>query len=210
MDVDHFRPKKRIEECKDHSGYWWLAFDCFNFRLSCSYCNRAHTPKNDIKRGKHDHFPLAKNSDWCKEEEDRDTFDNEMFLLLDPTVRKDPDLLWFLPGGLIEARNQDRDSLEYQRAKISIEIYYLDAPELIDARGKHHYYIKSLLKDIDGYIKAMDDAQSEDDKASLRKSIADNLEHLYNSVQVNAEYSAVAIETIRSTGQKWVRELVQV
>lgn len=27
MAVDHFRPKNRVEECKGHPGYYWLAFD---------------------------------------------------------------------------------------------------------------------------------------------------------------------------------------
>lgn len=38
-DVEHFRPKKQVEEDKSHGGYWWLAYDFDNYVLSCRKCN---------------------------------------------------------------------------------------------------------------------------------------------------------------------------
>lgn len=56
-DVDHFRPKLRsIDENNNvilDEGYWWLAYDYLNYRLSCEKCNR---PFGD--GGKRDYFPL--------------------------------------------------------------------------------------------------------------------------------------------------------
>ncbi len=48
-DVEHFRPKGKVEEDADHGGYWWLAYDLNNYLLSCSLCNRVR---------KRDRFPL--------------------------------------------------------------------------------------------------------------------------------------------------------
>ncbi len=48
-DVEHFRPKARVEEETDHPGYWWLAYDWDNYLLACKNCNQER---------KKDHFPL--------------------------------------------------------------------------------------------------------------------------------------------------------
>ncbi len=56
-DVDHFRPKLRSTDEKDNvilgEGYWWLAYDYLNYRLSCEKCNRLFGGG-----GKNDCFPL--------------------------------------------------------------------------------------------------------------------------------------------------------
>lgn len=56
-DVDHFRPKnKSTNECRKiilADGYWWLAYDYLNYRLSCEKCNRSFDGG-----GKNDIFPL--------------------------------------------------------------------------------------------------------------------------------------------------------
>ena len=48
-DVEHFRPKGKVEDDQNHGGYWWLAYDLNNYLLSCSLCNRVR---------KKDRFPL--------------------------------------------------------------------------------------------------------------------------------------------------------
>ena len=54
-DIDHFRPKLRSADENDNEilneGYWWLAYDYLNYRLSCEKCNR---PFRD--GGKRDRF----------------------------------------------------------------------------------------------------------------------------------------------------------
>ena len=43
-DVDHFRPKNRSLDANGNvqleDGYWWLAYDYTNYRLSCVERNR--------------------------------------------------------------------------------------------------------------------------------------------------------------------------
>lgn len=45
VDVEHFRPKAKIDGAEGHSGYWWLAMEWTNLLPSCIDCNRRrHQP----------------------------------------------------------------------------------------------------------------------------------------------------------------------
>ena len=77
-DVEHFRPKLKVSECREHSGYWWLAYDWSNLLVSCKTCNN--------KKGTQ--FPL-------QNEEERaytasDPIDDESPILINP-LNENPD-----------------------------------------------------------------------------------------------------------------------
>jgi hypothetical protein len=97
--VDHFRPKGKIFEEKDHSGYWWLAFDHTNFRYSCTYCNshRVDVASNE-SGGKQDHFPLMLSG--VRAHGPKDSLDAEKHVLLDPCRSGDPSLVVFDESGI--------------------------------------------------------------------------------------------------------------
>lgn len=42
-DIDHYRPKGKVEDDLGHPGYWWLAADWDNLLPSCPDCNRGRT-----------------------------------------------------------------------------------------------------------------------------------------------------------------------
>jgi 5-methylcytosine-specific restriction endonuclease McrA len=46
--VDHFRPKIKVKEAPEHSGYYWLGHEWSNLILACPACNNA----------KSSHFPV--------------------------------------------------------------------------------------------------------------------------------------------------------
>jgi hypothetical protein len=73
-DVDHFRPKARVEGVPDHGGYWWLAYMFANYFLSCSVCNRTR---------KRDRFPLRRGARHYHFR-DEHRLDREARALLDP------------------------------------------------------------------------------------------------------------------------------
>lgn len=114
-DVDHFRPKgKSTDENKREilkEGYWWLAYDYHNYRLSCEKCNRKYGGG-----GKSDRFPLrpgtlpatAPNSD-------------DIPVLLDPCVLHDVQLIDCDEAG--EIIPISRDEYEIERVRISSQIY---------------------------------------------------------------------------------------
>ena len=52
-DIEHYRPKKGVEEDKDHDGYYWLCYEWTNLIPSCINCNR--------EGGKHNQFPIIGN-----------------------------------------------------------------------------------------------------------------------------------------------------
>jgi len=106
-DVEHFRPKGRVEECDGHRGYWWLAARWDNLLLSCIHCNRRrrHTifrvgaslaenlSSKKVVSGKGDSFPIL---GPAYAQLEADSIDAEMPALIDPT-RTDPGahLVWF-------------------------------------------------------------------------------------------------------------------
>src|SRR5262249_45973388 len=44
-DVEHYRPKGKVDEDPNHPGYYWLAYDPRNLLPSCSRCNQPPTAK---------------------------------------------------------------------------------------------------------------------------------------------------------------------
>ena len=79
-DVEHFRPKGKVEGAKrDHSGYWWLAYNWENLLIACQLCNRTY------KRAQ---FPLKDESKRVYEE-NCDLSEEKPFLI-DP-LEEDPE-----------------------------------------------------------------------------------------------------------------------
>src|SRR5262249_34517888 len=75
LDVDHFRPKGRLSDDPNHSGYWWLAYDCSNYLLGCTVCNQKR---------KRSSFPIRRGSIRCTYET-RASIREERRVLLDPS-----------------------------------------------------------------------------------------------------------------------------
>ena len=42
IDVEHFRPKGKVDGDKTFGGYWWLAYSFQNYLLSCTICNQKN------------------------------------------------------------------------------------------------------------------------------------------------------------------------
>ena len=65
-DIDHFRPKSGVREDPTHPGYYWLAFEWTNLRLSCHRANRPRTnPDTGETGGKAGHFPADRSRSPC-------------------------------------------------------------------------------------------------------------------------------------------------
>ncbi|WP_147126487.1 endonuclease [Shimia ponticola] len=106
VDVEHFRPKGRVEGT-DHDGYWWLGMKWENLLPSCLDCNRKRrqiTPKptGDLKElaerssatvntGKLDSFPIL----GTRAESESDNLAAEDPVLLDPTQDQPKDHIRF-------------------------------------------------------------------------------------------------------------------
>ncbi|MBP1543325.1 MAG: hypothetical protein J6A16_04455 [Oscillospiraceae bacterium] len=86
-DVDHFRPKNRSTDERGNvilpDGYWWLAYDYLNYRLSCEKSNRSFG-----NGGKNDMFPLKVGTLPASF-----PHNNDIAVLLDPCVEKDVEII---------------------------------------------------------------------------------------------------------------------
>jgi len=78
-DVEHFRPKGKVDESENHLGYWWLAYEWDNLLIACGTCNRSY------KKSK---FPLLNEKDRAYNKTDK--LDQEKPYLINP-LKEDPE-----------------------------------------------------------------------------------------------------------------------
>lgn len=122
LDVDHFRPKLGITvdgvKLVGHEGYYWLAYEWWNFRLSCQRCNRPEKQEDGVLHGKANEFPIQDEAARCKLP--TGSWASESPRLLDPCVATDCQLLGHGIDGEVKAIAQ-KGSWEYQRADYTIK-----------------------------------------------------------------------------------------
>jgi uncharacterized protein (TIGR02646 family) len=113
--VDHFRPKGRVTELdgSNRTGYWWLAFDWRNYRISGELLN--------VK--KRDQFPLR--DGHAAEPFDENSLKLEASMLLDPRTEGDASLLSFNEGGEA-SKAEGIDEEDKLRVEITIDILGLN------------------------------------------------------------------------------------
>jgi hypothetical protein len=97
-DVDHFRPKLKVDEARDHPGYYWLAFEWTNLRLSCHRANRLRTNAQTSETGgKGNHFPLVE--EQLRAYSPTESYRQEHPGIFDPCDPADPPHITFHPNG---------------------------------------------------------------------------------------------------------------
>ncbi|MEZ9864704.1 hypothetical protein AB4353_16140 [Vibrio breoganii] len=135
--IEHFRPKKRLhglEKGSKHQGYWWLAFDWENYRLSSQVCNiRVTDYLSGKKVGKGSYFPLRDEGKRAASEGEEKFEDN---VLLDPCNNRDVRLISFCTesGKPLPTIEQARGGVELTddekwkkyRAEQTIDYFHLD------------------------------------------------------------------------------------
>ncbi|MGI9281460.1 MAG: hypothetical protein ACR2PX_17765 [Endozoicomonas sp.] len=137
--LEHFRPKscarnEHWEKC--HEGYWWLAFDIENYRLS--------KPMPNTRKGTY--FPLRERvMAVCTP---GISISREYPLLLDPANEDDAALIGFNSHGEPEPCREpaiDLDEWDRERIAFSIKRYGLDDQELCDERKALWVSITSMF-----------------------------------------------------------------
>ena len=114
-------------------GYWWLAYNYKNFRLSCEKCNRSFG-----EGGKVDYFPLQEGVIPATPESDLE----EGILLLDPLNEDDTRLIDFDDNGNVVALSNEQ--WEVERVRFSDKIYNLGC--FSEARRERRQQCKSALE----------------------------------------------------------------
>ncbi|HAT3919747.1 MULTISPECIES: hypothetical protein [Enterobacteriaceae] len=165
MPVDHFRPKNKVEDDKQHDGYWWLAFDWQNYRCACTFCNSRRV-FDDTEGGKACRFPLENPDERAFVPADQDKLNNERPYFLDPFNPDDEKLLWFDNDGLPLAKPSA--TVEQQtKVQNSIEIFHLHESRIVRARNIVRLEVERQVRK----IKTNDNVQEA--KAKLRRMVRD-------------------------------------
>lgn len=128
-NVEHYRPKKRVFERPDHTGYYWLIYDWDNLFPSCIPCNqkRKDIPIWDnqtwgITSGKADHFPIRDERNRVMVPENN--LKNEEPLLLNPCKDNPEEYLTFdVLGKILDVKDD-------KKASESIKYYNLNRKRL--------------------------------------------------------------------------------
>lgn len=198
-DIDHYRPKGRVDKVTDHPGYWWLAFEWRNWRFVCRYCNSLNkdTETGEVS-GKADKFPLLDNNEHrrIKNPADYDEYDDlwsENPALLDPTEQQDTGLITFTSEGVPEPSEPDQERITYKRAKISIEAYFLDSSRLKNERKRIYVRVKRLVEKYNRHMCKWETEHNRSDYTIAR----DAGRALGRMIAPDAEYSMTAISYLQ-------------
>jgi len=190
--VDHFRPKNRAKQLDgtEREGYWWLAFDWRNYRISGSVGN--------IRKG--DYFPLKDGSPVATSSEC--DLRDEVIYLLDPTDPVDPFLLTFDESGRPKpAVTETESKWAYERVMITIDLLYLDFPLLVDERKR--IWNKCLR-----LISQAENLMMRSPGATINADLKNILRELREMISAEAELSSTARACLLSSGTLWVKTFV--
>lgn len=120
-DVEHYRPKRKVEEDPSHPGYYWTAYDPRNLMPSCQRCNQG--------KGKKNHFPVVDGTRAF----DEAGLAAETPLLLNPYFDKPSEhLAWDFDPAKGEPTGYLRGLTD--KGRVSVNVYGLNRPDLVDER----------------------------------------------------------------------------
>jgi uncharacterized protein (TIGR02646 family) len=201
--VDHHRPKNKVKNIDgtEEPGYWWLAFDHTNFRLSCCFCNCLHKGKDGVSRGKANYFPLASGS--CRAVSPQGLKD-EKPLLLDPTNSDDPKVLWFLDDGRAYPKWSGDNDLDHQRASFTIDLLNLNDYRIVEERRKLWNHCMRLIERGDRAFYTVTRQRSR----IADQAFIDVIREMLERVSPTSEYSATARACFSASASEWVGQVV--
>lgn len=147
LDVDHFRPKLGVtvdgQSLPGESGYYWLAYEWWNFRLSCQRCNRPENNDQNTRRGKWNEFPIQSENTRCTPT--ATTVHQEAPRFLDPCDQADCELLAFGIDGEVKPSSAS-GTWEHERARYTIEQLGLNDWNVPEDRKKTWQGLSLLIK----------------------------------------------------------------
>ncbi|TBA34775.1 MULTISPECIES: HNH endonuclease family protein [Rhizobium] len=149
LDVEHFRPKGKVEDEPAHRGYWWLALQWNNLLPSCVGCNQRRSQhlvtentteaeyasfrrkKPGMTAGKGNHFPIS----GTRAFDVGDSLPDEVHDILDPTV-DDPDryLKWSTTSSFSVVLPSHAEGSLSKRALATINVFALNRVKLVQSR----------------------------------------------------------------------------
>ncbi len=188
LQVDHYRPKKQLQDDPNHLGYYWLGYEWTNLILACQKCNRA----------KSNHFPIAGKRVWEPQANPKEwklqstSFLAEQPLLLNPEYDAVADYFEFNANGEIHPVQHDSGSAT--KSETTIALCNLNREDLVIARktcldNLLYRGILPILKLVQDYQQKFPDKfQSEEDNF-WQEACQIIQDHLFQSQTPEAPYT---------------------
>lgn len=178
-DIEHFRPKGRIDSAKGKliPGYYWLGADLNNLLVSCSLCNRRqfhHTPEGtaEVKLGKEDLFPLRDESKRIRHHSKKLKVEEPFRLLINPCNESHPEKFFtFDENGKITSAT--KSGKRHDMAMASIETFALQRKPLVDDRAKEHKDVLRQFRRIRDRVLDFNDAFTSENSSRRAKAQED-------------------------------------
>ena len=203
-DIDHYRPKSRVAEDRTHPGYYWLAFNWRNLRLSCQ---RANRPRRDLESGatggKGDNFPLVNPEGRAHGPQDDLAF--EIPAIVDPTNAADVAMLTFGRSGEVElVPERTGEPIAEAKLEASRLFLHLNWPRFRDDRVM-------LYNEIERFVHRGEDLAPSDFSGmhAVAQAFVDICKDLAKRTEPHQEYSRAArayVEMFRD--RWWIRDIV--
>jgi 5-methylcytosine-specific restriction endonuclease McrA len=198
--VEHYRPKGEIIEGDKRvkPGYYWLAATWDNLLPSCTDCNsrRTQTADNGTARvrGKGNYFPLAKGTRRATRP---GAEKNETPLLLHPEKDEPERHLEFLvaPDRLGVIRPTLIHGAPSEKGALSIEIYALDRPQLVDFRRT---MAKRMVSHLRNTRLTLRQHRADPADADARRSYEENMADLREMIAHGQPYLAMMRAILRA------------
>jgi uncharacterized protein (TIGR02646 family) len=196
-DVEHFRPKGRIDtpSGKLYPGYWWLAATWSNLLPSCARCNRRNTVKlydgSTVHIGKGNRFPIDDETKRARKENDES---KELELLINPCVDDPKEYFQFEVKDqicLIRPRTAIEMELAYRRASTSIEVYGLNRAGLVKQRSRYLLRLRISLKNLELWTQVLDQVDA-DLAARVSERIAEETQLIAGFLKGDDAHTAMA------------------
>ncbi len=188
--VDHFRPKKVALDIdkQDKGGYWWLAFEWTNYRV----CGGVG---NVIKRDK---FAVKSN----KANRARDSIEDEIIYLLDPTEEEDVLKITFNNNGEITPIYNKGDWF-YEQADYTITTLNLNFKLLKEARKELWNKCETLINETQKLM-----SENNTSPSALKKGrVKEKMKQIKELIKSTSEFSTTAKACLRSTGFDWAAQI---
>ncbi|TWI85841.1 hypothetical protein IQ13_1010 [Lacibacter cauensis] len=186
-DVEHFRPKGKVNEKNPQTpGYYWLANDWGNLFLACMHCNqrRKHILYGETtltSYGKLDQFPVADESKRLLKHTHRLSKEEKVRLLINPCV-DDPSK---------ELEYEDKEAVVIpltNKGKKSIEVFVLQRHLLVQERKKQ---LLLLYQQMDRVIRELVRFNN-DNSAGQKKVFEDELKILLSFTEKEKPYAGMS------------------
>jgi len=206
-DVEHFRPKGRVDGCRGHPGYWWLAAIWENLLASCILCNRRtyqqavelanaplpHGRDGKFRVGKGDSFPILGAQHARSAAEDHDAEDPA---LIDPTVREPSDhLQWLEVDGKSLVGPRDRGGQIDLYGLHTYQVFGLNRQGLVEDRTARRLLVQKGFIEVREWLD-LGVTVPEPHGATIRNKAFAKLDELKTLAEPHQPYSAMVADLV--------------